>query len=302
MRLLIALTILLVTALGSSQADYGPRFEAAWHLVNDRYWNLEEQVVDWAEIRELYESRALKAIDEKAFYSILEDMYLELGDNHSIFIPPDRVAELRAAYGNLPCLGIFSQVATAYGTVHFELLRNHIGYIKLPELASQDVAKNVRRAVRVLIKQQATGLVLDLRGNPGGRLMAMMKVAGIFTRGFLWRTITNWTLPIPYPALGSIETQLPLVILIDGEVHSAAEGLAGALQNRGRATLIGERTAGNVEAILPFCLPDSSQAWIATGVLAPIGGPTWEGLGVIPDIPSRPSEAIDIALRFLETP
>ena len=81
-------------------------------------------------------------------------------------------------------------------------------------------------------------------------------------------------------------------MLIDGNVNSAAEGLAGALQAKGRATVIGETSAGNVEAVLPFCLRDGSQAWIATGVLAPIGAPTWEGRGVVPDVETSSDEAV----------
>ena len=301
-RLFITLTLILGASLGLSQTDYRDRFEAAWRLVNDRYWNLEEQDIDWDQIRKLYSAKALEATNETSFYTILENMYLELGDNHSIFVPPNRLEAFSSTYGDLPCIGIFMQADKIPDTIHFELMLNGLGYIKLPELASKNVAKHVRQAVRMLVEQQATGIVLDLRGNPGGRLLAMMQVAGIFTRGFLWRTITNWTLPIPYPALGVIETKLPLAILIDSDVHSAAEGLAGALQNTGRATLIGEKTAGNVEAILPFCFPDGSQAWIATGVLAPIVGATWEGRGVIPDINTHPSDTLTTALRLLTTP
>jgi carboxyl-terminal processing protease len=127
----------------------------------------------------------------------------------------------------------------------------------------------------------------------------MMQAAGIFTSGFLWRTVTRWTLPLPYPAIGQIETNAPLAILIDGGVNSAAEGLAGALQKKGRATIIGETSAGNVEAVLPFCLRDGSQAWIATGVLAPIGGPTWEGVGVIPDVEVDANDALEKAIELL---
>ena len=83
-------------------------------------------------------------------------------------------------------------------------------------------------------------------------------------------------------------------------MNSAAEGLAGAMQKKARATIIGETSAGNVEAVMPFCLRDGSQAWIATGVLAPIGGPTWEGIGVIPDIAISSEDALDAALTFLK--
>ncbi|MEX2501639.1 MAG: S41 family peptidase, partial [Trueperaceae bacterium] len=94
-------------------------------------------------------------------------------------------------------------------------------------------------------------------------------------------------------------TDLPLGVWIDGDVHSAAEGLAGALQASGRATVVGATSAGNVEAVLPFCLRDGSQLWIATGVLAPIGGPTWLGSGVVPDHPVAPEHALATVRRLL---
>ena len=130
----------------------------------------------------------------------------------------------------------------------------------------------------------------------------MMQVAGVFTRGLLWRAITRWSLPLPYPALGSPATDLPLAVLVDGDVHSAAEGLAGALQAQGRARVVGATTAGNVEAVLPFCLRDGGQAWIATGVLAPIRGPTWEGRGVVPDLEVDPTTAATAARAALARP
>lgn len=283
--------------------SYAERFDTAWRLVNERYWDLSSLELDWLEVRERYEPEALSAQDDRAFYAVLEAMFAELGDNHSVFVAPAKVIEIRASYGDLPCLGVFSQSSlNTLGNVGFELLEAGIGYIYLPDLASDYVAANVREAVKRLAKGGAESYILDLRGNPGGRLVSMMQIAGVFTSGFLWRTITNWTLPLPYPAIGSPETQDPLVILIDAGVNSAAEGLAGALQKRERATIIGETSAGNVEAVMPFCLRDGSQAWIATGVLAPIGGPTWEGVGVIPDIAVSSAEALKVAIRFLKEP
>ncbi len=281
--------------------SFSERFDTAWRLVNERYWDLSRLTVDWSEVRTRYENEAASAVDEASFYAVLERMYDEIGDNHSVFVPPDKVLEIRSSYGDLPCLGVFGQTnLTSLGHVSYELLDNHIAYIELPDLASDFVASHVREAVQALETAGADAYILDIRGNPGGRLVSMMQIAGIFTTGFLWRTITNWTLPLPYPAIGSPETEDPLIILIDGGVNSAAEGLAGALQKRERATIIGETSAGNVEAVMPFCLRDGSQAWIATGVLAPIGGPTWEGVGVIPDVESSSESALKTALRYLK--
>ena len=224
-------------------------------------------------------------------------MYQEIGDNHSVFVPPDKVEDIRLEYGDLPCLGVFGQSGGSQTQVDYEMLNGNIGYIKVPVLV--DTASKLRKAVQDLNAQGAEKFILDLRDNPGGRLVEMMQDGGIFTSGFLWRTVTRWTLPIPYPTIGNIETDAPLVVLINGNVNSAAEGLAGALQKKQRATIIGETSAGNVEAVLPFCLRDGSQAWIATGVLAPVGGPTWEGVGVVPDIQTPSEDALEKAITFL---
>ncbi len=295
-RLLLLAIFLLPFSLAQ---DYAERFDTAWRLIDERYWDVKRLPIDWNEMRTKYEPDALAAKDDSEFYSVIEKMYDELGDDHSTFVPPDRVTEIRLKYGDLPCLGVFSQNGQELGNVSFEMLENNIGYIKLPDLVTDYVAANLRQAVQTLNDNGATAFIVDMRGNPGGRLVEMMQAAGIFTSGFLWRTITRWTLPLPYPAIGQIETNAPLAILIDGGVNSAAEGLAGALQKKGRATIIGETSAGNVEAVLPFCLRDGSQAWIAAGVLAPIGGPTWEGVGVIPDVEVNAQDALETAIELL---
>ncbi len=302
MRHVLLLSIFLMASVGVSQEtsqNYAERFDTAWELVSERYWDEDYGGVDWAALRLEYRPRALAARSEGAFYGVLERLYDELGDQHSVFVPPAKAQRIRRAYGDLPCLGIFGASLgrdERLGGVRYRL-DDTVGILTLPDLATTDVSQHLRGAVRQLTERGATSLILDLRGNPGGRLIEMMRATGVFTRGFLWRTLTRWTLPIPYPALGPVETDLPLAVLIDGGVNSAAEGLAGALQSTRRARIFGGTTAGNVEAVLPFCLRDGSQAWIATGVLAPLRGPTWEGRGVVPDAPSR--RALKDALAYL---
>lgn len=301
-----------------AQQDFQARFEQAWRLVNERYWGLDADM--WQDVRGEFEAQAVAATDEADFYAVLETMYEQLGDDHSVYVPPERVAEIREQYGDLPCLGVFSyaqsRTESVDGDVWQQLERretypsgvragvsNQLGqavaYIDLPDLATGGIARDLRRAVTDLSPSVAA-FVVDVRGNPGGRLVEMMQAAGVFTNGFLWRTITSWTLPMPYPAIGVAVTDLPLVILTDGGVNSAAEGFAGALQASGRATVVGKTTAGNVEAVLPFCLRDGSQAWIATGVLAPLRGATWEGRGVVPDVDVPAERAFAAALEHLK--
>lgn len=296
---------LFLAPVGFSQG-YAARFDTAWRLVAERYWDLSRLPIDWEAMKLEYRPQAEAAESDAQFYAVLEAMYQRIGDDHSVFVPPEKVSEIRASYGDLPCLGLFGLADPAgafqLGKLRAELLQDEapaLGYVALPDLATSNVAGRLREAVTRLERDGAKGLILDLRGNPGGRLVEMMQAAGVFTSGFLWRTVTNWALPLPYPALGSPATELPLAVLIDGEVNSAAEGLAGALQRKGRAVIVGERSAGNVEAVLPFCLRDGSQAWLATGVLAPIGAPTWEGRGVLPDLPTAPEAALEAAASYL---
>jgi carboxyl-terminal processing protease len=92
------------------------------------------------------------------------------------------------------------------------------------------------------------------------------------------------------------------VVLIDGAVNSAAEGLAGALKDSKRAYLIGEKTAGNTEVLIPYCFPDGAVVLLASGVLAPFSGPTWEGRGVLPDLEVKGSAAqLDAAVKYIRS-
>ncbi len=308
----VAVVLLLPHARAQERAADDPRFVAAWRLVSERYWDLERSAVDWTVAFETFGNRP--TADAAAVDAVIEALYEALGDDHSRYVPADRVAVERATFGDLPCVAVFGQRSgapesaapagapprlRAAGPVRFGTWPDGIGYVRLDDLVQAGVAEGLREAVVALEALGVSGLVLDLRGNPGGRLVTMMQSAGVFTRGFLWRALTPWSLPLPYPAVGTPATELPLAILVDGDVHSAAEGLAGALQQRGRAIVVGATTAGNVEAVLPFCLRDGAQAWIATGVLAPIGGPTWEGRGVVPDLPVAPDEAAEAARRAL---
>lgn len=291
-----------------------PRFQAAWRLVAERYWDLSHAAVDWDEALTTFGSRP--ADDAAAVDAVIEAMYEALGDDHSRYVPTALVAQVRQELGDLPCIGVFGQGAGTddelsaqlqaqlpalrnAGPVRYGLWDDGVGYLGLSDLVQAGTPEGLRQAISRLELEGASAIVLDLRGNPGGRLVTMMQAAGVFTSGFLWRALTRWSLPLPYPAIGSPQTLLPMAVLIDGDVHSAAEGLAGALQARERALLVGATTAGNVEAILPFCLRGGAQAWIATGVLAPIGGPTWEGRGVVPDLATSALEAVATARKAL---
>jgi carboxyl-terminal processing protease len=123
-----------------------------------------------------------------------------------------------------------------------------IGYVKLERFA-RDAASEVEQAVTEL--QEAgdlRGLVLDLRGNPGGLLEAAVDISGLFlpensvivsTRGRLAeseRVYRSHSAPIA--------PEVPLIVLVDGGSASASEIVAGAIQDHDRGVIVGERTFG----------------------------------------------------------
>ena len=95
----------------ATAANFEARFESAWGLVAERYWDLDSLSVDWDEVGRRYRERLLEVEGEAELYSLLESMYEELGDNHSVYVPPARVAEIRESYGDLPCVAVFDSSA-----------------------------------------------------------------------------------------------------------------------------------------------------------------------------------------------
>jgi carboxyl-terminal processing protease len=120
-----------------------------------------------------------------------------------------------------------------------------IGVINLLEF-DQGAASAVRTAVAKLTAAGATGLVLDLRGNPGGLVEEAVGLVGIFVpKGS--PVVTTVGLHDPRQTLKTTAapaTTLPMVVLVDRYSASASEIVSGALRDDGRAILVGERTFG----------------------------------------------------------
>lgn len=118
-----------------------------------------------------------------------------------------------------------------------------------------------RTLVSQLREEGMRSMILDLRGNRGGRLDAAVDLADRFVpAGPLLRTVGRIEEPEVRNATPLVpEGDLPLVVLVDGQTASASEVLSGALQDHGRAILVGERTWGKgvVQRVMPF----SESGW-----------------------------------------
>jgi carboxyl-terminal processing protease len=167
------------------------------------------------------------------------------------------------------------------------VLEGGIGYVQLYQFVNRTGA-DVRQALERMLTGGMRGLVLDLRGNSGGYLHELTATVNLFlppgrpiyqetTRGGQTRTTRTSNVPL-------LPSHVPLVVLIDESTASAAELLSAALQEQGRATLMGAKTSGAVEASVLIDLSDGSALSVTVLRLASGLGRRLEGVGVTPDV------------------
>jgi carboxyl-terminal processing protease len=131
---------------------------------------------------------------------------------------------------------------------YYGMLDNQIGYIKLNSF-TENCAKDVAAALKELkLKNNLAGLVLDLRGNPGGLLHEAVNTSNIFVPRGQEIVSTKGRFKDsdrPYKAINeAVDTEIPLAVLVNSGSASASEIVSGALQDLDRAIVIGQRTFG----------------------------------------------------------
>ncbi|MFJ9035475.1 S41 family peptidase [Streptomyces sp. NPDC102406] len=159
---------------------------------------------------------------------------------------------------------------------------------------TKDSGVQVRRAVREAPAR--AGIVLDLRGNSGGLVTEAVGAASAFLDGGLVATYDVRGRQRALHAERGGDATRPLVVLVDSGTMSAAELLTGALQDRGRAVVVGSRTFGKGSVQMPTPLPDGSVAELTVGHYRTPSGRGVDGRGITPDL-----EAEDGARHRAET-
>ncbi|WP_078598884.1 S41 family peptidase [Streptomyces davaonensis] len=155
-------------------------------------------------------------------------------------------------------------------------------------------------AVRTAVRQApaANGIVLDLRGNSGGLVTEAVTAASAFLDGGLVATYDVDGDQRALHAEPGGDTARPLVALVDGGTMSAAELVTGALQDRGRAVVVGSRTFGKGSVQMPSRLPDGSVAELTVGHYRTPSGRGVDGRGITPDLDAD-AEAMERAETVL---
>jgi carboxyl-terminal processing protease len=162
----------------------------------------------------------------------------------------------------------------------------------------------VRSAVAQARAAGAVGIVLDLRDDPGGLLDEAVGTASVFLDGGPVVSYVRRGQPDRrMDATAGGDATTPLVVLINGGTASAAEVVAGALQDRGRAVLVGSQSFGKGSVQEPSRLPDGSGVELTVGHYVTPSGRSLDGVGIDPDIEvpagAAPSVADDQAVEVL---
>ena len=159
-------------------------------------------------------------------------------------------------------------------------------YVQLRRF-SDDAGDKLRAALEELLTEETQGLVLDLRGNPGGLLREAIQVTSVFLEDerVLIERFSDGTEEF-YDTEGAalLPEDLPLIVLVNQYSASASEIVAGALQDVGRARLVGVTTFGKGSVQLPHQLSDDSLLRVTIARWFTPLDRTIHGMGLEPDI------------------
>jgi carboxyl-terminal processing protease len=154
------------------------------------------------------------------------------------------------------------------------MLNETTGFVRLTQF-SINTGGEMEDALSALKRKGMQRLVLDLRGNPGGLFSQAIEVASEFLEPgqVVVKTLSRTREVEEYHAnSGGVFRKGSMVVLVDGGTASSAEIVAGALQDHGRASLLGERTFGKGLVQEEVNLPDGSRMWLTTSrYLTPMG-------------------------------
>jgi carboxyl-terminal processing protease len=214
-----------------------------------------------------------------------------------------------------PSSGAIKTVALTTRTMLIPATTSHvvaksIGYVRL-YIFSHHAAKLIFDDVRTMSTTHAlTGLVIDLRGNPGGEEAQAIRLVSAFVHGVtVGYTIDSKGTHIPQTTDNSVPLiRLPLAVLIDNGSASSSELVAGVMRDYKAAEVIGQQTAGVINQAYFFGLDDGGGMEItANRVLGP-NGEVVDGVGVAPDEVTSVTAAdlsaghdpvLDAAVRYL---
>ncbi len=203
-----------------------------------------------------------------------------------------------------PLVFVLTRDVIKIDSVRFKMLDGNIGYVRVTQF--QDLtAKDLKEALHKLREQKMQSLVLDLRNNPGGLLNSAVEVSEQFVglnRLIVYIKSRDGRKDDYVAHIKDQPDDYPIIVLVNEGSASASEIVAGALQDWGRAVVVGVQTfgKGSVQTILP--LGDGSGLRLTTAKYYTPKGRSIHGVGIAPDIivKGKPSATPPIRERDLD--
>lgn len=269
---------------GELPAEPDEMYRLAWEAVRDTYHDRRFNGQDWNLWRDRFDGKleteadALGAIARMLASLDNRDTRLRSADQTvGLFFTPRSTRVERDTLG---------RTAAGSKTVESTTLPGNLGYVAVTNMTDPKLVEEVRGAVGKL--KERDGVILDLRGNPGGSERDVEEITSFFVRpGTPTGSVLMPGGPTPVSSVGAAPPILPdkpVVVLVDRNTGSSAEALAGALKESRRALVVGEHTYGKAGIQLPRLLPDGTILLVSSGENADLRGEPYTGRGVVPDV------------------
>jgi len=169
-------------------------------------------------------------------------------------------------------------------TIEHSMLDDRIGYVQIVEFDDITVSQ-FAEALEDLKKQKAQGMILDLRGNPGGNLYSVVDIADmLLDEGLILYTEDKKGAREEYSSARGTAIDIPMVVLVDRNSASASEVLSGALKDHEKATLVGTTTFGKGIVQTIRTLRDGSAVKLTISAYYTPAGNNIHGTGIEPDV------------------
>jgi len=167
-----------------------------------------------------------------------------------------------------------------------EMREDGVAYVRMNDFSS-DASAKLADAIRPMLDQNPKGLILDLRGNPGGLLNEAILTAGLFLPKddlVVIERMKDGTEQLFQNPLEPLAPDIPMVVLVDAGSASASEIVAGALQDHQRSVLIGEKTFGKGSVQAPIELSNGGELRVTVARWFTPNDRAIHGEGLEPDV------------------
>lgn len=287
----------------SEESQYEQIYDEIWLLVREHFL-YRDRLKTWSNWRNRYDGKlASREAAEKAIHSMVDS----LGDEYTFYRDEPATYERK-------CLKEKTRVVT------YKMLPNAIGYLNISTFNSDHCVPETKEALSEL--KDAHGIILDLRENWGGSINAAFDVFACFANSGKFVTMKGTDDDVNYleEMVLEEETSLtttdgeevrtareknligmkPLVVLVNENTKSAAEMLAGALRDNGRATIVGSKTFGKgiVQRVWEF--PNNTSIKISSARFYLPSGSYIHHVGINPDLNTDMKGAKNVAANSLE--